>query len=40
MNKAKLTVITVCYEAEDEIAETMQSVLRQSYAELEYIIVT
>ncbi|WP_302977883.1 glycosyltransferase family 2 protein [Paraprevotella clara] len=39
MNKAKLTVITVCYEAEDEIAETMQSVLRQSYAELEYIIV-
>ena len=39
MYKDKLTVITVCYEAEDEIAGTMLSVLGQSYAELEYIIV-
>ncbi len=34
-----ITVITVCYDAETYIEQTIQSVIAQSYAEIEYIIV-
>lgn len=35
----KISVITVCYNAEKVIEQTMQSVLNQSYVDIEYIIV-
>lgn len=38
MNKCKFTIITVCYNAEKYIEETIKSVLTQSYGEFEYII--
>ncbi len=34
-----ITVITVCYDAETYIEQTIQSVIAQSYPEIEYIIV-
>ena len=34
-----ITVITVCYDAEKYIEQTIQSVITQSYPEIEYIIV-
>jgi glycosyltransferase involved in cell wall biosynthesis len=34
-----ISVITICYNAEKEIERTMRSVLRQTYKNLEYIIV-
>ena len=34
-----LSVITVCYNAEDSIQKTVRSVLRQTYKEFEYVIV-
>ena len=35
----KFSIITVCYNAQDEIEKTIQSVLSQTYIEYEYIIV-
>ena len=35
----RISVITVCYNAENVIEQTMQSVLNQSYTDIEYIIV-
>jgi glycosyltransferase involved in cell wall biosynthesis len=34
-----VSIITVCFDAEATITETIESVLRQSYANIEYIIV-
>jgi glycosyltransferase involved in cell wall biosynthesis len=34
-----ISIITVCYNAEKEIERTMQSVLGQTYLDLEYIII-
>lgn len=38
MNKYKFTIITVCYNAEKDIAKTIKSVLQQDYKDYEYII--
>ena len=35
----KISIITVCYNAEDTISDTIQSVLTQDYKDVEYIIV-
>lgn len=35
----KVTVVTVCYNAESIIEKTMRSILNQSYTDMEYIIV-
>ena len=35
----KISVITVCFQAEENIAKTIESVKRQTYEDIEYIIV-
>lgn len=35
----KVSVVTVCYNAEEEIAKTLDSVLHLDYSDFEYIIV-
>lgn len=35
----KLTVITVCYNAADDLKKTLDSVLSQTYADLEYLVI-
>lgn len=35
----KVSVITACYNAENQIEETLRSVIKQTYSDIEYIIV-
>lgn len=35
----KISIITICYNAQDTIEETIENVLSQSYADIEYIVV-
>ena len=39
MEKLKITVVTVCYNASGVIEQTMRSVLGQTYSNMEYVIV-
>lgn len=39
MEHPKLTVVSVCYNCENEVAATMESLLEQSFQDYEYIIV-
>lgn len=39
MSKELITVVTVCFNAENVIEETLQSILEQTYKSLEYIII-
>lgn len=39
LQNVKLSVITICYNAEKEIGRTMLSVLNQTYSSVEYIII-
>lgn len=39
MEKLKITVVTVCYNASGVIEQTMRSVLSQTYSNMEYVIV-
>ena len=39
MRNLKVSVITICYNSASVIAETMESVLAQTYPDIEYIIV-
>ncbi len=39
MNQVKISVITVCYNCQDTLPKTIESVLGQTYDDIEYIII-
>lgn len=39
MEKTKITVVTVCYNAVKELEKTMLSVLNQTYPNIEYVVI-
>lgn len=39
MNKLKFSIVTICYNSEKTIAETISSVLKQDYPNIEHVIV-
>jgi len=39
LNKPKFSIITICYNAEKTIADTIKSVVEQNYPNIEYIII-
>ena len=39
MKKPKISIITVCYNSESHLEEAMLSIINQSYANKEYIVI-
>ena len=39
MDKPKISIITVCYNSEAHLEEAMLSIINQSYANKEYIVI-
>jgi len=39
MEHPKLTVVSVCYNCENDVATTMESLLEQTFQDYEYVIV-
>lgn len=39
MNGIKVSIITICYNNEEDIRPTIESVLSQTYADIEYIVI-
>ena len=39
MNNPKISIITICFNAEKTIEHTVKSVLEQDYGNIEYIVI-
>lgn len=39
MNKPKISIVTICFNSESTIEETIKSVLSQNYSSLDYVII-